>query len=39
MNKDNMALLASVFAKAEVEKKMTRGNAGIVNYARDIKKF
>ena len=39
MNKDNTALLASVFAKAEVEKKMTRGNAGIVIYARDIKKF
>ena len=39
MNKDNTALLASVFAKAEVEKKMTRGNAGIVIYARDIKRF
>ena len=39
MNKDNTALLASMFAKAEVEKKMTRGNAGIVIYARDIKKF
>ena len=39
MNKDNTALLASVFAKAEVEKKMTRGNAGIVIYARDIKQF
>ena len=39
MNKDNTVLLASVFAKAEVEKKMTRGNAGIVIYARDIKKF
>ena len=39
MNKDNTVLLANVFAKAEVEKKMTRGNAGIVIYARDIKKI
>ena len=30
MNKDNTALLASVFAKAADAKKMTRGNAGIV---------
>ena len=39
MNKKNAALLASVFAKAADEKNMTRGNAGIVIYARDIKKF
>ena len=39
MNKDNTALLASVFAKAADAKKMTRGNAGIVIYARDIKKL
>ena len=39
MNKDNTAILAAVFAKAAGEKKMTRGNAGIVIYARDLKKF
>ena len=39
MNKHNTALLAAVFAKAADNKKMTRGNAGIVIYARDIKKF
>ena len=39
MNEKNTALLAAVFAKAADVKKMTRGNAGIVIYARDIKKF
>lgn len=39
MNEKNTALLAAVFAKAADNKKMTRGNAGIVIYARDIKKF
>ena len=39
MKEKNTALLAAVFAKAADNKKMTRGNAGIVIYARDIKKF
>lgn len=39
MNKYNTSLLAAVFAKAADKKNMTRGNAGIVIYARDIKKF
>ena len=39
MNEKNTALLAAVFAKAAGDKRMTRGNAGIVIYARDIKKF
>lgn len=39
MNKYNTSLLAAVFAKAADKKNMTRGNAGIVIYARDIKKI
>ena len=39
MNEKNQAMLAAVFAKAAGEKRMSRGNAGIVIYARDIKRF